>query len=476
MLPTTAIKADTTVASASGKDKDAGSSALAANFSAYFSQMVAAMPAMAASLPESQPAVATPPARPAESSKKPAQTEAKSTPSQVNAGAQGDPNAQAGASAQAGATSQAGATTQTGTGAQTGSAQPDATGTQATGAQQAPAAAGSGQGQAAPLAAAGGTAGPAPQTSAKPAPDPAPAAAAAAPATTAAAEEQSAANAKDALAKAVPGAKFDMQYGGAAAPMTSKAPLTELINQIQMDTNASAAAQKASLPETALAAPVAAAPAAPVVVDPMAALQALLAPQQAGQTALAAMPAAAPTVAASAGSIAGNAAAAQAVGAGAQPGASGSVRVTASASTATSRPAGEPNLASQVDGTIRWLVKNQDQGAELQLHPESLGRIQIKLKVEGNVVHAKVWASDAAAVPVLQDHRATLEASLKAQGLTLGSFDLQHGHRQQQESLPTPTEPASTPAVSLAPASTGQETPVSGVNAGTHTSRIEYVA
>jgi len=133
-------------------------------------------------------------------------------------------------------------------------------------------------------------------------------------------------------------------------------------------------------------------------------------------------------------------------------------------------------LASQVDGTIRWLVKNQDQGAELQLHPESLGRVQVNLKVEGTVVHAKVWASEASTVPVLQDHRAALEASLKSQGLPLGSFDLQHGHRQQQEPLPTPTAPAPTPVASLTAARTGQETPVSLANAVSHTSRIEYVA
>jgi flagellar hook-length control protein FliK len=164
------------------------------------------------------------------------------------------------------------------------------------------------------------------------------------------------------------------------------------------------------------------------------------------------------------------------VGAGAQPGASGAVRVTATASGEANRPAAEPSLASQVDGTIRWLVKNQDKGAELQLHPESLGRVQINLKVEGNVVHAKVWASDAAAVPVLQDHRSSLEASLKAQGMTLGSFDLQHGHREQQQPMPAPAEPASTPPVSLAVPRTGQETPVSLDNAATQTSRIEYVA
>ncbi len=129
-----------------------------------------------------------------------------------------------------------------------------------------------------------------------------------------------------------------------------------------------------------------------------------------------------------------------------------------------------------MDGTIRWLVKNQDQGAELQLHPESLGTVQIKLKVDGSVVHARIWASEAAAVPVLQEHRSFLESSLKSQGLTLGSFDLQQGHREQQQPLPAPSEPASSMPIGLTTGQTGQETPAALGPMAVQTSRIEYVA
>ncbi len=84
---------------------------------------------------------------------------------------------------------------------------------------------------------------------------------------------------------------------------------------------------------------------------------------------------------------------------------------------------------TQMDGTIRWLIKNQEKGAEIQLNPESLGRVVIKLRIEGGEVHARLWASEASTVPLLQDQKAALEASLKQQGLSLGSFDLQQGHR-----------------------------------------------
>jgi flagellar hook-length control protein FliK len=199
----------------------------------------------------------------------------------------------------------------------------------------------------------------------------------------------------------------------------------------------------------------------------------------AAQAAFLALPTAVQASAGSAGtstsaSLSGLAASSAAAGAAAMPGASGAVRVTPATASESALPTGQKSLLSQVEGTIRYLVKDQDQSAELQLHPESLGRVQINLKVEGTVVHAKLWASEASAVPVMQQHRSFLEASLKAQGLTLGSFDLQQGRREDQaaQSAPAPS-PATTsaPAVSAAP-----ETPATPSAAPVRSNRIEYVA
>jgi flagellar hook-length control protein FliK len=157
------------------------------------------------------------------------------------------------------------------------------------------------------------------------------------------------------------------------------------------------------------------------------------------------------------------------------PRASGAVRVTPSTAAQAGLATPQKSLLDQVDGTIRYLVKNQDQSAELQLHPESLGRVQISLKVEGTVVHAKVWASEASAIPVMQDHRSFLESSLKAQGMSLGSFDLQQGRKQDQTPLPTSSEATPVLTRNLEPAGTGQESPIP-VSMPSTASRIEYVA
>lgn len=96
-----------------------------------------------------------------------------------------------------------------------------------------------------------------------------------------------------------------------------------------------------------------------------------------------------------------------------------------------------PALA-QVEGGIRWMLKHQEKSAEIMLNPESLGRVVIKLRVEGGEVHARMWASEASTVPLLQDQRSALEASLRQQGLSLGSFDLHQGHRGQDASQAQP--------------------------------------
>ncbi len=98
--------------------------------------------------------------------------------------------------------------------------------------------------------------------------------------------------------------------------------------------------------------------------------------------------------------------------------------------------------ALQLEGSIRWMLQHRSRGAELQLHPESLGRLTIRLTVEGSEVHARVWVSEAGTLPLLHEHRALLDQSLREQGLSLGSFELNQGGRgdasQEPEASRTP--------------------------------------
>lgn len=121
-------------------------------------------------------------------------------------------------------------------------------------------------------------------------------------------------------------------------------------------------------------------------------------------------------------------------------------------------PAGPPPNApmAQVEGSLRWMLKAGTQEAKLQLHPDSLGQVTIHLKVEGGEVHARLWVTEPASVQAVQEGRPHLEQSLREQGLQLGSFDLQQGHRPFQEA---PGAPAYRESGSVATPVARQEAP-----------------
>jgi flagellar hook-length control protein FliK len=116
------------------------------------------------------------------------------------------------------------------------------------------------------------------------------------------------------------------------------------------------------------------------------------------------------------------------------------------ASTLAARPSAP---VAQVEGSLRWMLKGGIQEAQLQLHPDSLGQVTIHLKVVGSEVHARLWITEPGSVQAVQEGRPHLELALKEQGLQLGSFDLQQGHRPFQEPSTTPTfrEPATPEAL-----------------------------
>ncbi len=130
-------------------------------------------------------------------------------------------------------------------------------------------------------------------------------------------------------------------------------------------------------------------------------------------------------------------------------------------------------LVTQVAGGVRWMLQGGSQEAQLQLHPDSLGQVTIHLRVQGGEVHARLWVSEAASVQAVQEGRPHLEASLKEQGLQLGSFDLQQGQRPFQEAPATPAYPGR-PVLDLVPA--GQEAPVPPVAAILNSRHVELYA
>jgi flagellar hook-length control protein FliK len=132
-----------------------------------------------------------------------------------------------------------------------------------------------------------------------------------------------------------------------------------------------------------------------------------------------------------------------------------------------------PSLVNQVEGGIRWMLRASTQGAELQLHPENLGRVRIELRVEGAEVHARLWASDPKSLPLLQDNKAFLEVSLKEQGLNLGSFDLRQNPQQTQTGQQGSEPSGHYWATEAPPPVFRQETPIPALTTAAQARRLE---
>ena len=120
-----------------------------------------------------------------------------------------------------------------------------------------------------------------------------------------------------------------------------------------------------------------------------------------------------------------------------------------------------PALAaiSQVEGSLKWMLRGDRQEARLQLYPESLGQVSIHLRVEGGEVHARLWVTEPTAIQLIQEGRPHLESALKQQGLHLGTFDLQQGQGQFRQAMAHPS-PSSFFLETTRVESTRQEEPI----------------
>ncbi|HJW34450.1 MAG TPA: flagellar hook-length control protein FliK [Holophagaceae bacterium] len=146
-----------------------------------------------------------------------------------------------------------------------------------------------------------------------------------------------------------------------------------------------------------------------------------------------------------------------------------------SAPTEATKTANSP-VVNQVEGTLRWMIKGPVPEARLQLHPESLGKVSIELKVQDGQVHAKVWVQDPTALQALQEGRTSLEQALKQTGLQLGSFDLQQGGEASRHTPEPQSQQASGPKADGLFRAARQEAPAVGGARPANPRRIELYA
>lgn len=137
-----------------------------------------------------------------------------------------------------------------------------------------------------------------------------------------------------------------------------------------------------------------------------------------------------------------------AVGMGTQPN-TAAPQATIISEPARSAEAQAPSFLPQVEDGITQMVKSKQTTLRIQLHPEDLGRIQLRLVQDDNGLRVAMHAEQIDTSQLLERHMHSLQKSLSDAGIQLTGFNIgsrgQEKHQQQswqnnQKNEPIPVE------------------------------------
>ena len=97
------------------------------------------------------------------------------------------------------------------------------------------------------------------------------------------------------------------------------------------------------------------------------------------------------------------------------------------------------DIVTQIVEEIKTLIKGNTTSMELQLHPESLGRVQIQLVAREGAITAQISAQTEAARHAIESQLSTLKESFQNQGLKVEAVEVtlqpQGFNMQQQQNF-----------------------------------------
>ncbi|ALB63214.1 Flagellar hook-length control protein FliK [Cronobacter condimenti 1330] len=101
-------------------------------------------------------------------------------------------------------------------------------------------------------------------------------------------------------------------------------------------------------------------------------------------------------------------------------------------------PFGSPDWQNSVSQHITLFTRNGQQSAELRLHPEELGAVQISLKIDDNMAQVQMVSPHSHVRAALEAALPTLRAQLAESGIQLGqsSISSENFNGQQQQNNP----------------------------------------
>lgn len=119
-----------------------------------------------------------------------------------------------------------------------------------------------------------------------------------------------------------------------------------------------------------------------------------------------------------------------------------------------------PEPVQRVAMAIRQLSAEGGQEVRLQLHPESLGRVEVRLAYSGNEVRVHVTTETAPTGALIRKHQNDLRVALSEAGVAVGQLSVSVGNGQQQDRRhlfdelarrPTVIAPAAAPVAAATP-------------------------
>ncbi|UPG86910.1 flagellar hook-length control protein FliK [Luteibacter aegosomatis] len=91
-------------------------------------------------------------------------------------------------------------------------------------------------------------------------------------------------------------------------------------------------------------------------------------------------------------------------------------------------PAASPQFAQELGEQIAWMGAGQLKEAQIKLHPEELGTMDVRVNLDGGKVNVAIMAQHPAAVHAVQQTLSQLDSMLAHHGLELGQANV--GQRQ----------------------------------------------
>jgi len=101
----------------------------------------------------------------------------------------------------------------------------------------------------------------------------------------------------------------------------------------------------------------------------------------------------------------------------------------------------KPQVLRQISSGVRILQRSEQTSLKIQLHPESLGRIELQLISEGDGVRVNMIADAEPTSSMLQQHKHDLQQSLQHAGVQLLDLAVSHQGGQASTSTPQHAEP-----------------------------------